>query len=188
MLPYWEGVDVEEAIDYIVDKMDRLEAAFPGKRIIIGEVGWPSDGRTREQAVASPANEALFLRRFIARAKQEKYVYYVMEAFDQPWKSAIEGSVGAYWGVFDVNRQAEVRVRRSPIIRIPEWHVLAGVSVVISALLLGGDLHVQRLARHARPQFPGRRRVHHGHDHRPHHLRLLAEVPDAHRGAWSARC
>ncbi len=136
MLPYWEGVDVFEANDYIVDKMKRLEAAFPGKRIIIGEVGWPSDGRTREKAVASPANEALFLRRFIARAKQEKYVYYLMEAFDQPWKSAIEGSVGAYWGVFDVNRKPKFEFVE-PIIRIPEWHVLAGVSVVISGLLLG---------------------------------------------------
>jgi len=136
MLPYWEGVDVLEANDYIVDKMNRLEAAFPGKRIIIGEVGWPSDGRTREKAVASPANEALFLRRFIARAKEEKYVYYVMEAFDQPWKSAIEGSVGAYWGVFDVNRKPKFEFV-DPIIRIPGWHVLAGLSVVISALLLG---------------------------------------------------
>jgi exo-beta-1,3-glucanase (GH17 family)/cellulose synthase/poly-beta-1,6-N-acetylglucosamine synthase-like glycosyltransferase len=136
MLPYWEGVDVFEANDYIVDKMNRLEAAFPGKRIIIGEVGWPSDGRTREKAVASPANEALFLRRFIARAKQEKYVYYVMEAFDQPWKSAIEGSVGAYWGVYDVNRKPKFEFV-DPIIRIPEWHVLAGLSVVISGLLLG---------------------------------------------------
>jgi exo-beta-1,3-glucanase (GH17 family)/cellulose synthase/poly-beta-1,6-N-acetylglucosamine synthase-like glycosyltransferase len=136
MLPYWEGVNVLEANDYIDDKMNRLEAAFPGKRIIIGEVGWPSDGRTREKAVASPANEALFLRRFIARAKEEKYVYYVMEAFDQPWKSAIEGSVGAYWGVYDVNRKPKFEFV-DPIIRIPEWHVLAGLSVVTSALLLG---------------------------------------------------
>jgi exo-beta-1,3-glucanase (GH17 family)/cellulose synthase/poly-beta-1,6-N-acetylglucosamine synthase-like glycosyltransferase len=136
MLPYWEGVNVLEANDYIVDKMNRLEAAFPGKRIIIGEVGWPSDGRTREKAVASPANEALFLRRFIARAKEEKYVYYVMEAFDQPWKSAIEGSVGAYWGVYDVNRKPKFEFV-DPIMRIPEWHILAGLSVVISALMLG---------------------------------------------------
>ncbi len=136
MLPYWEGVDVNEAIDYIADKMKRLETAFPGKRIIIGEVGWPSDGRTREKAVASPANEALFLRRFIARAKQDHYVYYLMEAFDQPWKSAIEGSVGAYWGVFDVNRKPKFEFV-APIVRIPEWHSLALLSVALSAFTLG---------------------------------------------------
>jgi hypothetical protein len=78
---------------------------FPGKPIVIGEVGWPSNGRTRESAVASEANEALFLRRFLAHASREGWIYYVMEAFDQPWKSQIEGAVGAYWGVYDVERQ-----------------------------------------------------------------------------------
>ncbi len=136
MLPYWEGVEVNEAVDYIADKVDQLEKAFPGKRVIIGEVGWPSDGRTRERAVASLSNEALFLRRFIARAREDRFVYYLMEAFDQPWKTAIEGSVGAYWGVYDVNRQPKFEFV-APIVRIPEWHKLAAVSVVVAALTLG---------------------------------------------------
>ncbi|MGH8177121.1 MAG: beta-(1-3)-glucosyl transferase, partial [Steroidobacter sp.] len=61
LLPYWEGVHVAKAIDYIAMRMEQLAKAFPGKRIVIGEVGWPSDGRTREAAVASTSNEALFL-------------------------------------------------------------------------------------------------------------------------------
>src|SRR5690606_9193928 len=81
MLPYWEGIDVDAAVDYIVDKMDQLQRRFPDKPIVIGEVGWPSDGRTRESAVASTANEALFLRRFLARAQIEHYDYFLMEAF-----------------------------------------------------------------------------------------------------------
>jgi len=36
--------------------------------------------------VASMSNEATFLRRFLDRAGKEGYIYYVMEAFDQPWK------------------------------------------------------------------------------------------------------
>ena len=95
MLPFWEGISVDEAVDYVVDKMKKLQARFPNKKIIIGEVGWPSEGRTREAAVASVSNEALFLRRFIHRAEEEGYIYYVMEAFDQPWKSFNEGGVGA---------------------------------------------------------------------------------------------
>ncbi len=137
MLPYWEGLPVDSAVDYIVDKMQRLQKKYPRKRVVITEVGWPSDGRTRDQAVASTANEALFLRRFIHRAKQEGYIYYIMEAFDQPWKeNTPEGSVGAYWGVFDSNRHAKFAFI-NPIERFPAWDVLAAISVVIAAILLG---------------------------------------------------
>jgi exo-beta-1,3-glucanase (GH17 family)/cellulose synthase/poly-beta-1,6-N-acetylglucosamine synthase-like glycosyltransferase len=136
LLPYWEGIPVEAAVDYLAMRMHQLERAFPDKRIVIGEVGWPSDGRTREAAVASTSNEALFLRRFLARAREEGYVYYVMEAFDQPWKARYEGAVGAYWGVYDVERRPKFAFVE-PIVRIPEWQTLALISVSIAALLLG---------------------------------------------------
>lgn len=135
MLPYWEGVDVEVAVDYIVDKMQRVQAAFPDKPIVIGEVGWPSEGRTREAAVANVANEALFLRRFLSRAEQEGYTYFLMEAFDQPWKAQSEGGVGAYWGVYDVQRQPKFEFVE-PIVRVPNWYILAAISIFASLLTL----------------------------------------------------
>jgi exo-beta-1,3-glucanase (GH17 family)/cellulose synthase/poly-beta-1,6-N-acetylglucosamine synthase-like glycosyltransferase len=135
MLPFWEGISAEDSVEYIVDKMERLKARFPKKKIVIAEVGWPSEGRTRERAVASVINEATFLRRFIHRAEQEGYVYYVMEAFDQPWKAFNEGGVGAYWGVYDVRREPKF-VFTDPIVRMPQWQLLAGISVAIGALLL----------------------------------------------------
>lgn len=135
MLPYWEGVEVEAAVGYVVEKMQRLERQFPGKPIVIGEVGWPSDGRTRDSAVASTSNQALFLRRFLAHAEREGYVYYVMEAFDQPWKERAEGKVGAYWGVYDADRQQKFAFR-APIVRVPNWQVLAAASVITAAVLL----------------------------------------------------
>jgi exo-beta-1,3-glucanase (GH17 family)/cellulose synthase/poly-beta-1,6-N-acetylglucosamine synthase-like glycosyltransferase len=135
MLPYWEGVDVNQAVDYIDDRMQDLEKRYPDKPIIIDEVGWPSYGRTRHAAVASPANEAMFLRRFLDLARRREWTYRIMEAFDQPWKEQTEGAVGAYWGVWDVNRQQKFAMR-SPIIRIPEWPMLAGISVLIAATLL----------------------------------------------------
>lgn len=136
MLPYWEGIDVDIAVDYIVDKMEQLEAAFPDKEILIGEVGWPSDGRTREAAVASEANEALFLRRFLHRAAELNYEYFLMEAFDQPWKAENEGGVGAYWGVYDVERNPKFSFAE-PIVRTPGWEVLAAISILTSVIMLG---------------------------------------------------
>ena len=133
MLPYWEGVHIDHAVDYVVDKINLLKNLFPDKPIVIGEVGWPSNGRTRQSAVASPANQAIFLRRFLARAEREKYIYYVMEAFDQPWKRDTEGAVGAYWGVYDVDRHEKFPFTQ-PIVPIANWTMLAGLSVFIAII------------------------------------------------------
>jgi exo-beta-1,3-glucanase (GH17 family)/cellulose synthase/poly-beta-1,6-N-acetylglucosamine synthase-like glycosyltransferase len=136
LLPYWEGVDVDHAVEYSLAQFRRLQKAFPHKPIVVGEIGWPSRGRTRESAVASDANEALFLRRFLARADKEEIVYYVMEAFDQPWKAYMEGAVGSYWGVYDVNRHPKFAFT-APIERLPEWHLLAALSVAVALSVLG---------------------------------------------------
>jgi exo-beta-1,3-glucanase (GH17 family)/cellulose synthase/poly-beta-1,6-N-acetylglucosamine synthase-like glycosyltransferase len=134
LLPYWEGVALDDAVDFVVNSIDELKRLYPGKPIVIGEVGWPSNGRTRKAAVASEANEATFLRRFLARAAEEKYTYYLMEAFDQPWKRETEGAVGAYWGVYDVERKPKFKFRK-PIVEIPDWPILAGISVAIALIV-----------------------------------------------------
>jgi len=133
MLPYWEGIHLDRAVDYVIDHVTLLENTFAGKPVIIGEVGWPSNGRTRRSSVASPSNEATFLRRFLKRAEELDYIYYVMEAFDQPWKRDTEGSVGAYWGVWDVERNPKFPFT-SPIVDVPEWRILAAISVVIAVI------------------------------------------------------
>lgn len=136
MLPYWEGVDNEIAVDYIVERMDQLKKLFPDKPIVIAEVGWPSNGRTIKSSIADEAWQAIFLRRFLHRAEQEKYTYYVMEAFDQPWKRVSEGSVGAYWGVYNVERVAKFEFVK-PIVGLPQWQMLAILSVGIAAIIFG---------------------------------------------------
>jgi len=136
LLPYWEGVPVDQAIAYSLAQFKRLQKTYPHKPIVVAEIGWPSRGRTHESAVASVANEALFLRRFLYRAQKEQMTYYVMEAFDQPWKAFQEGAVGSYWGVYDVERRPKFAFT-APIVRIPEWHILAAVSIAVSLLVLG---------------------------------------------------
>jgi exo-beta-1,3-glucanase (GH17 family)/cellulose synthase/poly-beta-1,6-N-acetylglucosamine synthase-like glycosyltransferase len=133
ILPYWDGVELDQAVDHVVLTMNKLKNKFPGKEVIIGEVGWPSNARTHKLSVASPANQATFLRRFLHQAEQKKYVYYIMEAFDQPWKRISEGSVGAYWGVYDVQRHPKFAFS-APIVGIPEWRTLAAISIVIGII------------------------------------------------------
>ena len=114
-----------------------MHKRFPGKPIVIGEVGWPSEGRTRRAAEASVASQAYFIRSFMTLAAQNGYDYYIIEAYDQPWKEVTEGAVGAYWGLMDASgapKFAFTGVLRS----CPEWrsYALAG-GVIILLLGLG---------------------------------------------------
>src|SRR5580704_4262108 len=63
ILPYWEDFPVaaERAGDHVDRIVDVVKTGFPGKDILVGEVGWPSAGRMREGALPSPSNEALVL-------------------------------------------------------------------------------------------------------------------------------
>lgn len=133
MLPFWEGISMDNAVGHIANRMEYLKSLYPGKPIVITEVGWPSHGRTQKEATASEANEATFLRRFLQKAKENNYIYYLMEAFDQTWKQEIEGSIGAYWGVYDVDRQPKFEFTK-PIIEIPQWDFLAGLSVLFALI------------------------------------------------------
>jgi exo-beta-1,3-glucanase (GH17 family)/cellulose synthase/poly-beta-1,6-N-acetylglucosamine synthase-like glycosyltransferase len=135
LLPYWEGIAVEDAVDSLAMRVEQLQRAYPGKQVVIAEVGWPSSGRTRDAAVASTSNEAMFLRRFLERARREGYIYYLMEAFDQPWKARYEGAVGAYWGIYNVDRKPKFAFVE-PIVRIPHWQTLAAISIVLASLLV----------------------------------------------------
>lgn len=135
VLPYWEGVPADVAVDYIFRRFHEIKAAFPDKHVALGEVGWPSDGRSIGGSVASLSNQAKVLREFIARAEAEGVDYYVIEAFDQPWKFQIEGLTGGYWGIFSADREAKF----SFVDRVedrPDWR-LYGLAATLLALLPG---------------------------------------------------
>jgi exo-beta-1,3-glucanase (GH17 family) len=48
----------------------------------------------REGALPSPANQARFLSGVVSLAKAENWQVNLIEAFDQPWKRMLEGTVG----------------------------------------------------------------------------------------------
>jgi exo-beta-1,3-glucanase (GH17 family)/cellulose synthase/poly-beta-1,6-N-acetylglucosamine synthase-like glycosyltransferase len=129
LLPYWEGIDARVAVDHIAARMRDLQAQFPDKPIVIGEVGWPSFGRARDAATATERNAASFARRFIRHAETQGYDYFYLEAFDQPWKRGEEGEVGAYWGIYDVDRELKLDLWGAPHAKILEPVVLASIAL-----------------------------------------------------------
>jgi exo-beta-1,3-glucanase (GH17 family)/cellulose synthase/poly-beta-1,6-N-acetylglucosamine synthase-like glycosyltransferase len=135
ILPYWEGIAAEDAVDYVFDRYHAVQQAYPNKPIIITEVGWPSDGQPFKHAIASVSNQAKFLREFLNRADAEKVTYYIVEAFDQPWKMSLEGSAGAYWGIFNADRQPKYPMD-SDVITMPNWEHWAAGAAIFSVVLM----------------------------------------------------
>lgn len=134
VLPYWEGVPAGEGVEYIFRRMGELRAAFPDKPLVIGEVGWPSRGERRGAAVASERDQARFVRAFVAAAGGRDLEYFLMEAFDQPWKAALEGPAGAYWGLFDRDREPRAVIAGTAG-QLPMLLGLAVLSALVSLCL-----------------------------------------------------
>ena len=134
VLPYWEGVPAGRAPDYVFERFDELRETFPDKAVMLGEVGWPSEGRQRGGSIPSVRNQAKFLREFLEEATARGTDYFVLEAFDQVWKTD-EGAVGRYWGVYDAARQPKFPFV-SPVTAVPDWPALAGFSIAFTILLL----------------------------------------------------
>ncbi len=135
ILPYWEFVPREHATAFVLERVQDLRKQFPGKPLLLSEVGWPSNGRARGPAEASPADQALYLRTLVNALNLRGYNYFIIEAFDQPWKMDDEGSVGAYWGVWNLERQPKFAFS-GPVIAIPQWRLLAIGSAVLAVLAL----------------------------------------------------
>ncbi|MFD2235636.1 exo-beta-1,3-glucanase [Phaeospirillum tilakii] len=136
ILPYWEDepIAVEDSAKHIVEIYRRVAAAFPGKPILIGEAGWPTRGRSRGPAVANIENGAAFVRTLARVSKENGFDYNVVEAFDQPWKAQLEGTVGAKWGVEDIDRRVKFRMS-GPVEPSPFWPTHAAAAAGFGSLL-----------------------------------------------------
>jgi exo-beta-1,3-glucanase (GH17 family) len=145
ILPYWEdepiGVDRREADGklaiekHLVDIYKKVQARFPGKKIVIGETGWPSDGRMRSDARPGRVEQVKYFSIFRQAAEREGFDYNVIEAFDQYWKARQEGTVGAAWGLLDAQRHDKFELGK-PVRAEPHWQILFTISTIAGALLL----------------------------------------------------
>jgi exo-beta-1,3-glucanase (GH17 family) len=131
ILPYWEDepVPAANAVKHVREIRNRVANAFTGKEIWIGEVGWPSEGRMRAGALPSPANQATVLSGVVETAKAENWKVNFMEAFDQPWKRLLEGTVGGYWGLFDDTTRELKFHWGEPVSNHPKWKIEATLGI-----------------------------------------------------------
>jgi glucan 1,3-beta-glucosidase len=142
ILPYWEDFPIRAkfAAAHVDTIRQQMAVAFPGKEILIGETGWPSEGRMREGALPSRTNQARVVSEILDLAKQENFRVNLIEAYDQPWKRRLEGTAGGYWGLFDSVRRELKYPPGEPISNYPLWKWQMAGGMLISALVFAAAL------------------------------------------------
>jgi len=141
LLPYWEDkpTPIDAAIAHVMAVWKTMHDRFAGKPILIGEVGWPSEGRRREAAEPSRFNQTRFIREFMTAAHAAGANYNLIEAFDQPWKRLLEGTVGGAWGLFDADRERKVTTR-GPVVEWPDTPLWVAAALALGLLPVGWAL------------------------------------------------
>lgn len=134
VLPYWEGIPVAGAPDYVIRRFQELQDTYTSKPIMLGEVGWPSAGRQLGGAVPSNTNQTIFMRKFLSLAHEHQAKYFALEAFDQPWKIQ-EGEVGRYWGIYNAYRQPKQSFDKLSVTPVNAWLPMLFATLLAAAAL-----------------------------------------------------
>ena len=101
--PYWEGCTQEYALAHMQSMYNGAKEAGEGKKVIITETGWPSEGGSLGGAISNAENAMkYFINSQVWSAKENIEMFY-FSSFDESWKVGAEGDVGAYWGLWDKN-------------------------------------------------------------------------------------
>jgi exo-beta-1,3-glucanase (GH17 family) len=139
ILPYWENVPIraEFAAAHVDTIRRRIASAFPGKEILIGEIGWPSEGRMRESALPSRVNQARVVSEVLDLARRENFRVNPFEAYDESWKRDIEGTVGGSWGLFDSVQRTLKYPPGIPISNFPLWKLQMYSGMALAVLVFG---------------------------------------------------
>ena len=72
-----------------------------GKKVIITETGWPSEGTNLQGAFPSEENAIKYFINTQKWSQEEDIDIFYFSAFDDSWKVGGEGDVGAFWGIWD---------------------------------------------------------------------------------------
>jgi exo-beta-1,3-glucanase (GH17 family) len=101
--PYWEGCHIDGSSGHMQQMYRQALLAAQGKRVIITETGWPSEGGSLKGAFSSEENAIKYFINTQAWASKANIETFYFSSFDESWKVGNEGDVGAYWGLWDKN-------------------------------------------------------------------------------------
>jgi exo-beta-1,3-glucanase (GH17 family) len=103
--PYWEGCNLEYSLGHMKQMYHQALHAGNGKKVIITETGWPSQGESYKDSHPSKENAIKYYINTQLWSQQDDIDIFYFSSFDESWKVGAEGEVGAYWGIWDKNEK-----------------------------------------------------------------------------------
>jgi exo-beta-1,3-glucanase (GH17 family) len=99
--PYWEGCHIDGSLAHMQQMYGQAKDAARGKKVIITETGWPSQGESLRGAHSSEENAMKYFINSQVWSTKDNIDMFYFSSFDESWKTGDEGDVGAYWGLWD---------------------------------------------------------------------------------------
>ena len=101
--PYWEACHMDYSLLYMKQMYQEALRAGKGKKVIITETGWPSQGSDLGVSHPSYDNALKYFINAQLWSDQDQIEMFYFSSFDESWKVGTEGDVGAFWGLWDKN-------------------------------------------------------------------------------------
>lgn len=107
--PAWEGKDIDEAMSYSIENVQRVRDSLPQSTIVITEAGWATVASEFGER-ASEEKQALYYNQLMEWADEMNMTTFFFEAFDEDWKGNPDNMMGAekHWGLFTVDRKPKL--------------------------------------------------------------------------------
>ncbi|MBP7184127.1 MAG: glycosyl hydrolase [Saprospiraceae bacterium] len=103
--PFWESCPFENSLSYLKEMYDQTVKVSNGKKILITETGWPSEGERLGEATPTKMNAFEYFINTQLWAMDKNIECFYFSSFDESWKVNAEGQVGAYWGIWNKDEQ-----------------------------------------------------------------------------------
>lgn len=104
--PVWEGKDIDEAMSYTIENVQKVRNALPNSKLVITEAGWATVASEFGER-ASEEKQEKYYHDLLKWSKEMNITTFFFEAFDEDWKGETANPLGAekHWGLFTVDRK-----------------------------------------------------------------------------------
>lgn len=99
--PFWEGAHIDHAGLYLQEMYRKTLEVSNGKKIIITETGWPTQGPAVGDALPNKENSMKYFCDVQLWAAHARVDLFYFSSFDESWKIHSEGWAGTSWGLWD---------------------------------------------------------------------------------------
>ena len=99
--PFWEKCPLENSLGYMQEMIRRVVRVAGGRKVVISETGWPSDGDAVGAAIPSVEGALLYALNTFKWCAEDGIDLFYFSAFDEEWKAGPEGGCGPHWGFWD---------------------------------------------------------------------------------------